>query len=364
MNLSRLFLLFLVLFALGLGGCATVPNLYIPPSDAKIRAFKPPPPAIIRLPVSVSVPHWTVLSKGLTHWLDGRIRQIGENAQKSGGIVSVKSPLSGISGLWTDLQKPIFIDKNIWLVIRPEALSTGLAKPNQHDPLTWKVILEMTAHPILMFGEKPHIPRKVLPPLRHYKAGPSGFHAISNTAISFREANRILADPKSGLVNYPIRGSGSYHLRIKSVRLYGSGGQVIAQTRIEYNPLINLDGKPSRMTIYFRGVPKYDPKREIFYLRHLNFDVKTGDLLMQIASWIFKSDILSTLRKKAHIPIGAELNQLKKRMNVVLNCPVGKHSRLLTKVDSFRVLEARVNRDGIQAQMSLDGTARLSLFSH
>ncbi len=87
----------------------------------------------------------------------------------------------------------------------------------------------------------------------------------SEWRISFKEANRILADPKDGLVNYPIRGSGSYHLRVKGVRLYGSGGQVIAETKIQFNPPINFSGKPSLMTIYFRGTPEYDPIKELFY---------------------------------------------------------------------------------------------------
>jgi hypothetical protein len=99
-------------------------------------------------------------------------------------------------------------------------------------------------------------------------------------------------------------------------------------------------------------------------LKRLDFDVKTGDFITEVASWIFKSDILNALRKKAHIPIGTELDKLKERMNIVLNCQVGKHSRLVTHVDSFRVLEAHVNHDGIQAQISLDGTAQLHLFSH
>jgi hypothetical protein len=102
----------------------------------------------------------------------------------------------------------------------------------------------------------------------------------------------------------------------------------------------------------------------MFYLTHLDFDVKTGDFIMQVASWIFKSDILNALRAKAHIPIGSKMDQIKERMNVVLNRPVGKHSRLETSVDSFRMLGAFVDRDGIEAQVSLDGTAQLHLLSH
>ena len=219
----------------------------------------------------------------------------------------------------------------------------------------------MTAYPILVFGKEPEMEKKIMPPFNFYKSGPSGFHAVSNTVISFKEANKQLADPRFGLINHVIPGSGDYQLRIKDIHLYGSGGQVIAEVKIEYNPLINLGYHQGRMTVYFRGYPQYDPKKEVFTLRHLDFDLKTGDLLMQVADWIFKSDILKVLRQKARVPIGPKLDQLKDRMNVVLNIPVGYHSRLQTQMESFRVLDAFVDKDGIQAQVSLDGDAQLNL---
>jgi hypothetical protein len=368
----RRFSFFIPLLALSLylSGCATTKeSLYIPPSDSAKRSFGPPPPAVIRLPVKLALPKITALPKDLTEWIDREIHKLEEPSRKPQDYRWLISPLlenSGLSGipkLWDAIQEPIFIDKNIWLLIRPEELSSGLAEAEKGNPLLWNVVLEMIAHPVLSFGEKPTVEKKVLPPLRPYKAGPTGFHAVGNTTISFEEANRILADPQSGLVNYPIKGTGSYRLRVKGVRLYGSGGKVIAQTRIEYYPLINLEGKPSQMTIYFRGVPQYDPAKEVFYLKHLDFDVKTGDFLMQVASWILKSDILNALRKKAHIPIGGKLEQLRERMNEVLTRPVGNHSGLVTQVDSFRILDAFVDRDGIQVQMSLEGTSHLELLS-
>lgn len=364
------FLSFILLLAAGLGlcGCATTStSLYIPPSDSVPRAFPDPPPAVIRLPLKLALPKLSAIPGDLTGWLDRKIHKLENPNPKPKDYRWMISPLLEISDLpeipklWDAMQEPIFIDKNIWLLIRPEELSSGLAQADSHNPLLWNVVLEMTAHPVLIFGGKPAVEKKLLPPLRPYKPGPTGFHAVGNTTISFTEANRILADPMTGLVDYPIRGTGNYHLRVKGVQLYGSGGQVIAQTRIEYNPLLNLAGKPSEMTIYFRGTPQYDPAKEVFYLRHLDFDVKTDDLLMRVASWILKSDILNTLRRKAHIPIGGKLNQLRERMNVVLTRPVGAHSDLVTQVDSFRVMDAFVDRDGIQVQMSLDGTSRLKL---
>jgi hypothetical protein len=101
----------------------------------------------------------------------------------------------------------------------------------------------------------------------------------------------------------------------------------------------------------------------MFYLKDLDFDVKTGDFLVQVASWILRSDILNSLKKKAYIPLGKRLIELKGRMNEVLNRPLGKHDRLETHVETFRILDAFVDQEGIKAQMSLDGTAQLDILS-
>ena len=353
-----------VLAGLFLAGCATTrPSLYIPPSDSKNRNFDPPPATVIRVPVRVTLPRWKDIPNTFLQFLNDQFKPIKKTVLNPFHSIGLDMSFGEVSNFWDSAQEPIFLDKGIWLLIQPKSISGGLTQPNPKHPFKWRMDLEMSAYPILVFGKEPSTEKISMPPIKPYQPGPSGFHAISNTTISFIEANKQLEDHRFGLINRVIPGSGSYKLRIRGIKLYGSGGQVIAEVRIEYNPLINLGYHPAHMTVYFRGIPQYDPEKEVFTLRHLDFDLKTGDFVMQVANWIFKSDILKVLRQKARIPIGPKLDQLKDRMNVVLNLPVGKHSRLQTQVKSFRVLGAFVDRDGIQAQISLDGDAQLNLFS-
>lgn len=370
MRNQRLYFPVTVLGVLLSGCAASKPSLYIEPSDAPPRAFSTPPPTVIRLPIRLSLTKLGDLPQDIPRWMNEQVHKFDTLLQTK--VKDLKFPMPSLKGatdleklpkLWDSMQEPIFIEKNIWLMIHPESLSSGLDLANPKNPFHWWIVLEMTAHPQVVFGPEPLYTLKKLPPFGLYKPGPEGFHAVGNTTISFKEANRILADPKTGLVNYRIKGSGSYRLKIKGVKLYGAEGAVIAETHIEYYPLVNFEGTPSQMTIYFRGHPTYDPQKQTFYLNDLDFDVKTGDLLMQIADWILRSDIRNALRKKAHIPVGGKLEQLRKRMNVVLNRPVGQHANIETGITSFRILEAFVNKDGIQAQMSLDGTAQLHLMS-
>jgi hypothetical protein len=344
------------------GGCAT-PSLHIPSSPPPAWTFEPPAPTYIRLPVTLSVPKLgTVASalNGLVPKKDGMKGAIEEFPKAPIKTLLSLLPIPRLEKLWEAAQEPIYIEEGIWLMLRPEWFSTGIAVPSINLFKTHPV-LEMKTYPTLVFGPKPELKKKKFPPIHWYKSGPSGFQALGDTFISFEEANRILADPKNKLVGRVVPGSGSYKLRIKSVRLYGSAGKVIAQTMVEYNRPLNIDDKPVQMTIYFRGRPWYDPKRKQFYLSHLDFDVKTNDFLTQVASWMFKSDLIKDIKRHARIPIGPKLEQIKDRMNVVLNRDILTMSRLETRVDSFDFVRAYVGEKGIIAQLSVKGEATLRL---
>ncbi|HUO58897.1 MAG TPA: DUF4403 family protein [bacterium] len=473
MNSTKLLLPASLFLAMLGAGCGTVSPLYVLPSGAPKRSFPPAPPALIRLPVTLTVPqvedlgngfsdlihghfkkgfpeiaHWTghqgfQFSKKLALWnvtggklfLGTTLRWLESAGKKKDTPVTYGSPdppdkspndlrvslpvqwgkdwsltilaptpviddgkksfprktaetilrleqtythiqldqlnkvLKSVTDLrpkvkdiWALMQQPIYLDKGIWLLIHPENISTGLMRSDPHNPLKLMTVLEMWAYPVIFFGDNPIVDRKPLPPLNPFQAGPPGFRAISNVFISYKEANRFLRDPSTGLMNCVIPGTGDQKLTVRGIRLYGSGGKVIAEVKLTYNPfLINLDGKPAKMTLYFRGTPQYSLKKRLFYLPDLDFDVKTSDFLMQVADWILKSDIRKELRKKARIPVGQKLDSLKDRMNVVLNRPLNGYASLATQVKKFDILDSFADDKGIQARVALDGDAQLNV---
>ncbi len=471
---QRRFLLPTLLLAswLVLSGCASVSPLYIPSSDAPPRSFPPAPAAVIRLPVTVSLPKdagWGYGLFGLLHghayeklpdlvreaeakglqltkqvalWNmeGGRLlwgstllfrKSLPQNSatpQTTPGPGGADEPVSlkldlplewgkdwklqipsltpitsnssqplplqtaetlvklqtfytkmqvdqlnkvlqGITDLkpkaqdiWALMQEPIFLDKGIWLLIKPEDISTGLMRTNSKDPLKLETVLELWAHPTIFFGDNPPEEKKPLPPLSIFEPGRPGFRAISNVSISFKEANKFLCDPKTGLINFVVPHTGAQKLTVKGIRLYGAEGKVIAEVQLSYNPfLINFAGKPAHMTIYFRGTPKYSLKKRLFYMPDLDFDVKTTDFLVQVADWILKSDIRKELRQKARISVGPKLDFLKSRMGEVLNRRLNSYATLSTEVKTFTILDSFADKDSIQAQVALDGDSQLNV---
>jgi hypothetical protein len=264
--------------------------------------------------------------------------------------------------LWADIQEPIFLDNRIWLVIRPETVSVGQLRLNPRRLQTLDTAFEMTARPQILFGEKPQVDKRPLPPLIPYRKGPSGFHALSNVKITYPEATRFLRDPRIGIIGQVIPGTGDRKLRVVGLRFYGSGGKVVAEVQLQYNPFpVNLGDKPAQMTVYLVGTPRYQPAKRLFDLPDLDFDVKTSDFLVQVAEWIFKSDMRRMLRHKAKVPIGPKLDDLSAHLSTILNRSLGPHATLNVREVSLKVLDSFADNEGMKARVALDGDTDLKV---
>jgi hypothetical protein len=263
--------------------------------------------------------------------------------------------------VWAQIQEPIYLDKGIWFLLQPKSMSVGEIHLNPLHPETIDTVFQMSADPKILFGPKPDPAKLKLPPLSHFEKGPEGFHAVSNLLISYPEAGRLITDLHMGIIGHVFPETGDRKLKITGLRFYGSGGKVVTQVKLQYNPIVNFEGKPAEMTVYLVGSLRYSAKNRIFQLPDLDFDVKTGDFLVQVAEWIFKSDIRNLLREKARIPVGAKLDDLKQKLAEALNRPLGERLHLTTRVNNFRVLDAFADNEGMKARVALDGEAQMNV---
>ena len=133
------------------------------------------------------------------------------------------------------------------------------------------------------------------------------------------------------------------------------------EVKVSYQPILNLSDKPAQLTLYLRGTPRYEAGERVFDFPDLDFDIKTDDFLVQAADWILKPGVVDQLRQISRLPIGAKTDQLKARMNTVLNRPIEKMGRLDTKVDSFDVIDGFADNEGVEARVNLRGTSVMEL---
>lgn len=253
-----------------------------------------------------------------------------------------------VEEIWHKIQEPIHVGEDVWLQILPHSVGVGQSRLVPGLKPRLETFFEIVAQPNVSFGQKPDQFEKELPPLKDVEKGPGGFHAKTNLKISFNELNKLLADPKIGLIGKPLPGD----LKLKGLHLYGSGGQIVVEADIS---------KPYQMTVYLLGTPHYHEDTRTIDFPDLDFDVKSGDFLVQVATSVDGGGIRDLLREKAVIPVGKELDKLKELMVKMLNRPLGSHAKLKTDINTLQVEEAFVSDFGIESRVALDGEASVDV---
>ncbi|SRR5665213_476436 len=351
MNSSK-FRFYLVLSSLWISGCATLPPHYVRVEPPPVRSFPPTEPGFVDLPVVISFPPGRDMVQDVTNLFKGGIKQLAQN-------IILKSKLKL---LWDKMARPIYLDKGLWLLVHPETVSIGHRRVMLNGASTVQPVLEMFAAPELVWGDEPELAPLPIPPLARFLREPAFFEAITNVHMDFEEVNRYLADPRMKIKNTVLPGTGNQKLVVEGIRLYGSGGKVIVEVNLNYNPLIvNFSGKPAHLTLYLRGTPRYLPDENVFDLPDLEYDVQSSDLMLRVASWLFNSDFKNQLRRIIKFPAGQKMDILKVKINKALNRRFSPSLRLITRVISFRVLDGYADNEGIEMRISLKGTSILSV---
>ena len=333
-------------------GHAPPPDLTVPVLPPPIRAFPPVKPSMIRLPVDITFPQGGGIFQHLSNLMKGGLKQVGQE-------VYFKHQMKA---LWARMQAPIRMDDNLWLLIRPEYLSVGKMRTDLKQASTLHGVLEMAAAPEILFGAMPSVTPVEMPPLQPFQPGPGIFQAMTNTHINYEDANRFFRDPRMKIIGKLLPSSGERKLTIEGIRVYGSGGKVIVEVKLHYNPLIvNLYRKPAFLTLYLRGTPRYLPQRRVFDLPDLEYDIKSNDLMLELADFILKSDFRDQLRRIAVIPVGEKMDILREKMNKKLNRALGRLTHARTQVNSFEVLDGYADNEGLEVRVALKCTATLEV---
>ncbi len=264
--------------------------------------------------------------------------------------------------IWKQLQEPIRMASDIWLQIKTDKVSVGSYRliPDPKTPRL-ETVFEVYAQPSVIIGQEPSVIKSELPPLSDYQPGPEGFHIETNLKISFHEVNKLLIDPKTGILNKALPGSGNHHLKITNISVYGSGGQIVVEAQVDYDPLLDLSGHQAQLTIYLVGTPKYHEDTQLIDFPDIDFDIQTSDFLVQMAEFIAGSGIRDALRKQAVVPVGKNLDELKDQLTKLLNRPLGPFARLHTTITSLKMEEAFVSDYGLEGRVALDGDAAVDL---
>lgn len=286
--------------------------------------------------------------------------------------------------MWSKLQEPLRIGDRVWLLLQPTAAGAGEINVTNTQPQVAQTAFELAAQPKIVLGEQPSSGTTPLPPLQPLTPGPDGIHIITDVELPFDEANRIIQDPRTGVVGATFQ-SGRRELKIVGARIYGSASKVAVELSVEGRAI--RDNEPQvvdvvtaivkafkrvryffekrlyklKGKIYLTGTPQYLTDRREIVFPDLEYDLETRNVIARIANWILRTRLTERLRADVKFPLGDRLDSLKNNASAALNRALGTHATLTGRVDSLRVERVYVGNSAFKGRVALDGSAELSV---
>ena len=204
----------------------------------------------------------------------------------------------------------------------------------------------VTASPQVVVGERPSDGTLPLPPLENISG--AGFHVVLDVLYPQDEAsiqlNKSLKDKRV------IRGD--KYIEITDASVYGTGSNK-AVLQIKFRG--TADG-----TIYFVGEPQFDAFTNELQINDLEYDIKTKNVLLEVADWLYHTDVRDFFKTRSKWNVTKELTTAKSTLTGALNRDLGDSYRVSGNVNSVGGVGIRVTPENFIVRVRADGIATIA----
>ncbi len=251
--------------------------------------------------------------------------------------------------IWKQIQAPIRITDiyPIWASIAPFELR---ATPVTSSFGTILFSAGIKARSELFYGIEPDFRiDDTLPNLKITSRLDNDFNLNLILDVPFSHINDIAQDQLS---NRRFT-EGKYTLVIKDVFLYGNGENLIVA--------LNVEGS-IRGTLYLSGKPYYDAAERVLSVADLDFDVRTKNVLLQSASWIFHQGFIKSVSPQLVFPIGDQLQVIRNSVQSFLDekTKMG-YFRISGNLDKLEIQNILITRSSVKAVFNLSGALKITM---
>ena len=77
-------------------------------------------------------------------------------------------------------------------------------------------------------------------------------------------------------------------------------------------------------SVYFKGIPTYNPVTKSIYLENFDYDLDTRNLLLRTANWMFQGVFAKNMQQALTFNIAGQVDEMKKQVQANLNKTVSK----------------------------------------
>ncbi|MET3127492.1 hypothetical protein ABID42_002607 [Arcicella rosea] len=208
---------------------------------------------------------------------------------------------------WNTAMQPYLLSEKYrtWLKVTPVGL--------QMTPLTTvnnkvKATIGIQAYTETITGTKPTFQAvNTVPDLKLVNEIADDFKVGIIAEIPLREAAKLTADTLIGQ-NFSFK-DGKYNVGVTEIDIYGDQDKMVIKAGLKGS----ING-----SIYYKGVPAYDPTTKSVYLQNFDYDLKTKNLLVNTANWFFQGKFAKNMKDALTFKIGGQIDEMKKQMQANL----------------------------------------------
>lgn len=224
--------------------------------------------------------------------------------------------------IWDLLNTVQPVDKYGYLQINPVRLRLSDLKANK-DTMTLSIGL--TAKPVIT-QRRPQEIRTVVPELSTSRDA-RGFSIYTDAFLDYDSLGQIINATARGK-RISLEQLGKYVVIEKCI-IYGSSAEKLV-LKVEFSG--SASGE-----FYLTGRPVYDPVKKLLKLDQLEYDIRSRNMMLRSAEWMFSGKILKELQQYAQVEISTYEAMLRQRMNETLNSEIRKGVRMRGSMDAVNI---------------------------
>lgn len=188
-----------------------------------------------------------------------------------------------------------------------------------------------------------------LPNIQQLKMPSDTFKINLLTDIPYTTINRMIT-AEMGDSTFVF---GKRKIKFETFRVYGTNDRMAVETTISGS----IKG-----TLYFTGIPYFHPEDTTLRIKDLKFDIKTRNLMMSSAKWLFNGKLERMIARSVIIPFKSNIAETEKQLSRFFNhYTLGYGFELNGKLARLSVSELYLSPASVKANVVFSGNLSLGL---
>ena len=309
----------------------------------------------------------TDVTQEVTHRLADIVRAgLGRAVTRINGL-TVRSQ---VEDAWNTLRNPIQLEPDAWLQFNIDNVRhSGFSGVG---PVIEDTI-QVTAKPIIVFGQEPPAGGTALPPLdtpptstgfhgaadaRLYgtlpttlanRLTPTGFHVVTDIPLDYTSLSAALA---SRLTGKRIVKKGNFIL-ITNAAIFGNGGNQVVM-RIDFSG--DAVGH-----VYFVGKPEMSSLTQTVSLSGLRYDLATETLIQKTVAWLDLSVFRDLMASESIIGVTAATDRMRGLLATTLNRALSPSITMHGTVESVQGIGVFADAKALHVRTMSNGTLNVTI---